>query len=98
MSKRTRRTFTAEYKAEVVALVKKSGKTAERIARELGLTSSSVRKWVKDADAEFERGNRKPTGESEREELLRLRKELQQVRMERDFLKKAAAFFAKESQ
>jgi transposase len=93
---RTRRNTTPEYRAEVVALIKKTGKSPEQVARELDLTESAVRKWFNRAEAQA--GGTPPNlNESERHELLRLRKENQQLQMERDFLKKAAAFFAKES-
>jgi transposase len=97
MSRRPRRSFTPEYKAEVVALVKKSGKSAEQIAEELDLTATAVRSWCNAAEVKEAHGDRKPLAETERAELLRLRKENQRLQMERDFLKKAAAFFAKES-
>ncbi len=94
MSRRPRRSFTAEFKAEAVALVKKSGKTVGQVAKELDLTVTSLRNWMK----EGERGAAPtPLSESERDELTRLRKDIQRVQMERDFLKKAAAFFARES-
>ena len=93
---RPRRTTTPEYRAEVVELIRKTGKSPEQVARELGLTETAVRKWFSRATTEAE-GSQPKLNESERVELLRLRKENQQLQMERDFLKKAAAFFAKES-
>ena len=95
MSRRARRKFTTEFKAEAVALVKKSGKTVGQVARELDLTETALRVWV----ARFESASapRGALNESERDELVRLRKDFQRVQMERDFLKKAAAFFARES-
>jgi transposase-like protein len=94
MSRRPRRAFTAEFKAEAVALVKKSGKSVGQIAKELGLTETSLRAWVEKVDKAMAPA---PLNESEREELNRLRKDFPRVQMERDFLKKAAAFFARES-
>ena len=94
---RKRRAFTPEFKAEAVKLVRESGKTVTAVARELDLTVTALRSWVLRSDIDRGRG---PTGAlttSEREEMARLRKELRIVQMERDFLKKAAAFFAKES-
>lgn len=93
---RTRRTSTPEYRAEVVALIRRTGKSPEQVARELNLTETAVRKWFKRAEAEAG-GTTPKLNEAEHQELLRLRKENQQLLMERDFLKKAAAFFAKES-
>jgi transposase len=98
MSKRKRRKFTPEQKAEAVRIYRESGKSIKHVARELDLTATSLRDWVKRAD-EAERA-RDPQGaltKEERAELVELRKELHRTRMERDFLKKAAAFFAKEN-
>jgi transposase len=97
MSKRPRRSFSREYKAEVVALIRKSGKSPELIATELGLTATAVRRWFSEAEAGASGANSGQLGQNEREELRRLRKENLRLQMERDFLKKAAAFFAKES-
>ena len=93
MSRRARRTFTAEFKAEAVVLVKKSGKSVGQIAKELDLTETSLRNWAEEVDRAAAPA---PLSESEREELTRLRKDFQRVQMERDFLKKTAAFFARE--
>ena len=97
MEKRARRKFTAQYKAEVVRLVRDGGKTVGQVSRELDLTESAVRTWVKQAKIDAGQG---PTGAlttAERSELVALRREAKQLRMEREILKKAAAFFAKES-
>ena len=93
---RPRRSFTDEYKAEVVELVRSTGKTVGQVARELDLTETAVREWVKRADLDAGRRSDGPTTD-EREELRRLRAENRVLRMERDLLKKAAAFFAKDS-
>ena len=98
MAKRKRRAFTDEYKAETVRLIHESGKTIAVVARELGLTESAVRAWVRQVGIDAGHG---PTGavtSEEREELGRLRREVRTLRMERDILKKATAFFAKESE
>lgn len=92
---RKRRTFSPEYKVEVAELVRSSDKSLARIASDLDLTVSSVRRWVADAEAADE--NSRELGLDDRAELKRLRRENAQLKMERDFLKKAAAFFAKES-
>jgi transposase len=94
--RRKRRNFTAEFKVEAVRLVLDEGKTVGQVARELDLTETALRTWVERARAD--RGPGKPGALTtvEREELARLRKENRQLQMERDFLKKAAAFFAKE--
>lgn len=95
-TKKKRRSFTPEYKAEVVALVRKGGKSVGQIARDLGLTETSVRGWVRQADVDAGGGTGALTT-SEREELAALRRENKTLRMEREVLKKATAFFAKET-
>lgn len=94
---RKRRSFTPEYKAEVVGLVRDGGKAVSAVARDLGLTESAVRNWVIRSDADAGRGDGKVLKTAEREELSLLRRENRQLRMEREILKKATAFFAKES-
>ena len=94
--RRARRRFTDEFKAGVVRLVLDEGKTAGAVARELELTDSAVRAWVAQAQADRTKGKTGLTT-AEREELARLRKENRELKLERDILKKAAAFFAKES-
>jgi transposase len=93
-NRRQRRDFTEAYKAQAVRLVRESGKTVSAVARELDLTESALRQWVRDAD----RDNRRTGALSspERKELEQLRAEVRTLRMERDILKKAAAFFAKD--
>ena len=92
---RTRRTFTDDYKAEAVRLVLDEGKTVAAATRDLGLTESSLRNWVEQARADRTHGKTGLTT-AEREELARLRKENRILQEEREILKKAAAFFAKE--
>jgi transposase len=93
----TRRTFTPEYKAEAVQFVITSGRPIVEVARSLGIVEGTLGNWVNKAreNGEFKE---RPLELSERAELERTRKELQQVKMERDFLKKAAAFFASQNQ
>ncbi len=95
MGQRKRRKFTPEYKAEVVKLVRASGKTVGQVAGELGLTETSVRAWTKRAEIDERRDPNGALTTEERGEVVRLRRELRTVTMERDFLKKAAAFFAR---
>ena len=95
MSKK-RREFTEEFKAEVVALCLQGDRNASRVARDLGLTDSAVRRWVAQASGSQSTSS-VPLQANEREELNRLRKENARLRMEREILKKAAAFFAKEN-
>ncbi|WP_346294435.1 transposase [Sphaerothrix gracilis] len=97
MSQKPRRKFTAEQKAETVRIVEESGKPISRVAKEMGLTESALRNWVKQSKIDQQGARQGPLTSEEREELNSLRRELKRVRMERDFLKKAATFFAKES-
>jgi transposase len=92
-----RRSFTPEYKAEGVGLVRDGGKAISALVRDLGLSESAVRKWVALSDADGGRGDGKILSTAEREELTQLRRENRQLRMEREILKKATAFFARES-
>jgi transposase len=96
-SKRPRRSFTDEFKAGAVRLVLDEGKTIPQVARDLDLTESSVRNWVERARADRGKGKPGVLTTAEKEELSTLRKEVRQLRLERDILKKAAAFFAKEN-
>ena len=91
--RRKRRKFSAEYKAETVRLIQTSGK----LALELGIGETALRRWVEQAEVEAGRGPAGTLKRSEREELAELRRENQRLRMEREILKKATAFFAKES-
>ena len=91
-----RRQFTDEFKAGAVRLVLDEGKSVGQVARDLDLTPSSLAGWVKQARADRSGGKSGLTTE-ERAELAQLRKELRVVRTERDILKKAVAFFAKEN-
>src|SRR4051812_14267987 len=95
-TKRERRSFTDEFKAGAVRLVIEEGKTVARVARDLDLTASALSGWVRQARADRSKGKTGLTT-AEREELAQLRKENRLLRMERDFAKKAAAFFAKET-
>jgi transposase len=94
VGKRHRRKFTDEFKAETVKLIRESGRTVGSVARELDLTETAVRNWVKQAEAS---GSAETLSPDEQAELRRLRKENQELRMEKEILRKATAFFAKES-
>lgn len=93
---RKRRTFTKEQKAEAVRLVREVG-SIKQVARDLDLPDSSVWNWVKQAEVDEGKGPDGALTTAELEELRRLRRENRTLRMERDFLKKAAAFFAKDT-
>ena len=96
MAKGKRRAFTNEFKAQTVRLVQDSGKSIGVIARELDLGESVLRNWVRQAEVDAGRGRLGALTTDEREEVARLRREVRTLRMERDILKKATAFFAKE--
>ena len=95
MTARPRRTFTPEFKAQTVELVRASGKSISQVCLELDLTETAVRRWL--AQADIDAGQREGLTTNEREELSRLRRENRVLREERDILRKAAAFFAKET-
>ena len=96
VTRRTRRRFSEEFKAGAVRLVVDEGKSVGAVARELDLTASALSLWVKHAQAERTKG-KSGLMKEEREELARLRKEVRILTEERDILKKATAFFAKQS-
>ena len=77
--------------------MRESGKSVPTVARELDLTETALRSWVRQAEVDAGRGAPGALTSEEREELGRLRRETRTLRMEREILKKAAAFFAKES-
>ena len=95
-SRRVRRQFTDEFKQQAVRLVLDEGKSVGAVARELDLTASALGQWVQHARADRSKGKTGLTT-AEREELVRLRKALRIAEEERDILKKATAFFAKQS-
>jgi len=95
--KRARRKFTDEFKEGAVRLVLDEGKALSEVARNLDLTQSVFGKWVEQARADRGKSKRGTLTTDEKEELSRLRKENRELRMERELLKKWAAFFAKES-
>lgn len=94
ISRRTRRSFTDEFKAGAIRLVLDEGKTISQVARDLDLTQSALRTWVERARADRSNGKTGLTT-AEREELTKLRKLVRELTMERDILKEAAAYFAK---
>jgi transposase len=92
---RTKPASPPEFKAEAVRLVGSSDRSLSRLAKDLGVADQTLRNWVR--HAEIDDGVRDPLALSEREELRHLRREVRTLRQEREILKKAAAFFAKES-
>jgi transposase-like protein len=97
-AKRKRRRFTPEFKADAVKIVRTSGKSIPQVARELDLTETALREWVHRADVDAGNGPPDALTSAEREELTKLRRENKRLQMERDILKAAATFFAKESE
>jgi transposase-like protein len=93
---RKRRFFSAEFKAEAVRLCKVGDRTIGQVARDLDLTETALRSWVKSSGKEPPAATGTVTA-TEREELAQLRKRVKRLEMEREILKKAAAFFAKEN-
>lgn len=94
-SRRSRRRCDDDFKAQAVRLVLDEGKTVGAVARELDVTETALREWVKRTQADRTNGRTGLTT-AEREELSRLKKENRILREEREILKKAAAFFANE--
>jgi len=97
VAKRKRRKFTAEFRAEVVALCRKGDRSIGQVSRDLDLTTSSVRNWIAQADIDEGKCAEGALTTEEKEELRRLRREVKQLRTDREILKAAAVFFAKES-
>ena len=95
MGSKSRRRFSAEFKAETVRLVEQSDQSIAELARDLDVSETSIRKWVE--QARIDAGEQTGLSTDERAELRRLRRENRTLRMEREILKKATAFFASES-
>jgi len=93
-NKRKRRTFSKEFRAEAVALARESGKPIADVAEDIGVAESSLFAWIR--QAKIDDGQVGGMTTDEKEELTALRKEVRQLKMERDFLKKTAAYFASE--
>jgi transposase-like protein len=97
MAKRKRRKYTAEFKADAVRLCRSGDKSIPQVARDLDLTDSALREWVKRAEVDEAKGAPGELTTVERNELGELRRRVKRLEMEREILKKAAAFFAKEN-
>jgi transposase-like protein len=95
MPSKKRRSFTPAQKADAVELVHRVG-SVPQVAHDLEISESSLYKWVQQAEVDEKRSPGGPLTTDERQELRRLQREVSTLRQERDFLKKAAAFFAKE--
>jgi transposase len=96
MKGKKRRVFSESFKADAVKLVRERGRSATKAAEELGISESALRRWL-EASA-VEKGEKPGLTAVEKEEIRELKREIATLRMEREILKKAAAFFAKENQ
>ena|SRR5204862_8070328 len=85
--KRRRRSFSPEFKAEAIRVVRESGKSVSTVARELDLTETALRRWVVQAEVDAGRSGSGPLTTDERAELTQLRRDVKTLRMERDILK-----------
>ena len=94
-TKRPRRKFSDEFKRDAVEIVTSSGKPIAQVARELGIYDSTLGNWIK--QDEINRGVRDGVTTAEREEIVELRRENAHLRMERELLKRAVAFWVRES-
>jgi len=92
---RRRRSFTPEFKREIVAACGRGDRSVGQVARDFDLTETAVRAWVKQAD--IDAGRLDGLTSAEREELAQLRRENRQLREDVGILKRATAFFAKET-
>ena len=92
---RHRRSFTSEFKAEIVDACNRGDRSVGQVARDFDLTETAVRAWVKQAD--IDSGRRDGLTTAEREELIQLRRENRQLREDVGILKRATAFFVKET-
>jgi len=93
---RSKPPYPPEFRREAVELARSSGKPIPQVARDLGVSSQTLHTWIKQADVDA--GKREGLTTEEREELRRLRRENRTLVQEREILKKAAAFFARESE
>ena len=96
MTKRPRRTFTPEQKAQALRLAEELGNMSQA-ARDLDIPAELIYRWKKQADIDSGNGPASAMTTDEKRELAQLRRDNKRLRMERDFLKKATAYFAKES-
>ena len=98
MTGHTRRQYTQAFKQEAVRLVQETGRPVAQVARDLGIPENLLYRWRSQHRQAEAQGTTREAQRTEAEELIRVKRELARVTQERDFLKRAAAFFARESQ
>ena len=98
MPTKTRRRYTEEFKREAVRLVRESAHPVAQVAQDLGISDNVLYRWTAQHRQAVAHGTTRAAQCAEAEELMRVKRELARVTQERDFLKRAAAFFARESQ
>lgn len=96
-TRRARRSFTSEFKAEAVRLCKVGDRTIGQVAKDLDLTETALRAWVQRAEVDAGNEPAEALTTAERDEVRELRKRVKRLEMEREILEKATAFFAKEN-
>lgn len=96
MSETKRRQYTEEFKTEAIRLVREGHRPVAQTARELGISANILYRWLGEARQAQTQGTTRQALKAEREELVRLRREVDTVKKERDFLRRAAAYFARE--
>ena len=96
MAEAKRRRYTDEFKSEAVRLTRQSGNTVAEVSRNLGISDNVLYRWVSEEREAEAQGTTRQVARAEAEELVRLKRELDTVKKERDFLRSAAAYFARE--
>ncbi len=94
---RTHPPYPPEFRSEAVRLARSSDQSIPALAADLGVSSEALRHWLRRDDADAGRGQGRDLTSDEREELRRLRREVKALQQEREILRKAAAYFAKET-
>ena len=97
MPETTRRRYTDEFKVEAVRLTRESGRPVAQVARELGISDTVLYRWRNEERQVESQGRTRQAVRAGLDELTRLKRENETLRKERDFLRRAAAFFARES-
>ena len=96
MTEAKRRKYTEEFKTEAVELVHESGRPVAQVARELGISDNILYRWVSEERDARVLGSTRQAVRAEAQDLTRVKRELERVTKKRDFLRRAAAFFARE--